>query len=318
MAAARSTDGRDGSGIGLLRLQSLQIAKTVQTRAIRRAALVILVLLVGLGIAGGAYFALLREPEHASATTTTESVTTTPPPTKPHRRRISGPHNRPVPILMYHVVGPRPRAAAFPDLYVSRRDFASQLRWLASEGYHAVTLHSVYRYWRGRERLPSRPIVLSFDDGYRAQFTIAAPILRRHRWPGVLNLEYAHLVHEDLTGPMIRRLLAEGWELASHTLTHPNLTAVDPVRLRRELALSRQLLQRRFGVRVDFFCYPGGAFDGRVVSAVRAAGYRGATTTQFGLARRSQPFTLARIRVDTGDGPVELDKKLAEAGAAAP
>jgi peptidoglycan/xylan/chitin deacetylase (PgdA/CDA1 family) len=214
---------------------------------------------------------------------------------------------------MYHVVGPTPEGAALPGLYVSRRDFAAQLRWLASHGYHPVTLSAVSLYWRGRKPLPPRPIVLSFDDGYREQFTVAAPLLARRHWPAVLNLEYAHLVHQDLTGSMVRQLLTDGWELASHTLTHPDLTAVDPARLRREVRRSRQLLRRRFGVPVDFFCYPAGAFNARVVHAVRAAGYRGATTTRPGLARRSEPFTLSRIRVDSGDGARELARKLAEA-----
>lgn len=218
---------------------------------------------------------------------------------------------------MYHVVGPTPPGAALPGLYVSRKTFARQLRWLATNGYHAVTQRTVYRYWRGRGPIPLRPIVLSFDDGYREQFTIAAPLLRKLRWPGVLNLEYAHLVNRDLTGPMIRRLLADGWELASHTLTHPDLTTVTRAELRREVARSRRLLSRRFGVPVSSFCYPGGQFDVRVVRAVRAAGYLGATTTRFGLARRSRPFTMARIRVDSGDGPHELAEKLAQASAPA-
>lgn len=216
---------------------------------------------------------------------------------------------------MYHVIGPTPPQARLPGLYVSRRDFAAQLRWLANHGYHAVTLRSVLSYWGGREPLPPRPIVLSFDDGYREHFTNAAPLLRRHQWPGVLNLDYAQLVDQELTGPMIRQLLADGWELASHTLTHPDLTTVDGARLRREVARSRQLLERRFGVRVSLFCYPGGRFDARVVRAVRAAGYLGATATTPGLARRSERFTMARIFVDSGDGPGDLAKKLADAGA---
>jgi len=214
---------------------------------------------------------------------------------------------------MYHVIGRAPANSPYADLYVRRRDFRAQLGWLVSHGYHAVTLHSVYRYWRGRERLPSRPIVLSFDDGYRPDYTVVAPLLERRHWPGVLNLEYAHLIHQDLTGSMIRRMLADGWELDSHTLTHPDLTTVDSTRLRREVVRSRRLMQHRFGVRVDFFCYPGGAFDTRVVRAVRAAGYRGAMTTRMGLAGPAQRFTMARIRITSGDGARELAKKLAEA-----
>lgn len=277
----------------------------MRTRAL---VIVALVLVLGLAAGLGIYLGTRHSKGSSAAGTTTESRRTTPKPPRP-----VGPHNRPVPILMYHVVGPMPAGAPYPGLYVSRRDFVAQLRWLKRDGYQAVTLDSVYRYWRGLDRLPSRPIVLSFDDGYRPDFTIVAPLLERRRWPAVLNLEYAHLVHEGLTGPMIRRMLADGWELDSHTLTHPDLRAVDSEQLRREVARSRWLLRRRFGVPINFFCYPAGLFDARVVHAVRAAGYRGATTTRRGLARPSQLFTLARIGVDRGDGPRELAKKLAEA-----
>jgi peptidoglycan/xylan/chitin deacetylase (PgdA/CDA1 family) len=291
-------------------LYSFQKRFIRHTWHMRRGALLLSAFVLAFGLGAGLYLGT----RHSRRTAPHASVASTP--RRPRRRRLPvalGRHDSPVPILMYHVVGPTPPGAAFPGLYVSRQDFAAELTWLARQGYHAVTLEAVYRYWRGRARLPRRPIVLSFDDGYREQFTVAAPLLRKHRWPAVLNLEYAQLVHENLTGPMIRALLADGWELDSHTLTHPDLTTVVASRLRQEVARSRQDLRRRFGVAVDFFCYPSGHFDARVVRAVRAAGYRGATTIRPGLARPSQLFTLARIRVGPGDGPRELAKKLAEA-----
>jgi peptidoglycan/xylan/chitin deacetylase (PgdA/CDA1 family) len=200
-----------------------------------------------------------------------------------------------------------------PELYVSRTDLAGELRWLASHRYHAVTLHDVHEYWHGRLRLPRKPIVLTFDDGYRGQVTIADPLLKARGWPGVLNLEVAHVVHGGLTPRMIRRLLADGWELASHTLTHPDLTALDSRQLEHEVAGSRRWLRRRFGVDVDFFCYPSGRYDRDVIAAVRASGYLGATTTEPGLARRTGPFRLNRIRIDAGDGVRGLAEKLARA-----
>jgi peptidoglycan/xylan/chitin deacetylase (PgdA/CDA1 family) len=215
---------------------------------------------------------------------------------------------------MYHVIGPRPAEAPLPELYVSRIDFARELRWLASHNYHAVTLHDVHEYWHGRLALPRKPIVLTFDDGYRGDFTIADPLLRARGWPGVLNLEVAHVVHGDLTPRMIRRLLADGWELASHTFAHPDLTRLDSGVLEHEVAGSRRWLRRRLGEDVDFFCYPSGRYDRRVIAAVRASGYLGATTTEPGLARRSRPFTLNRIRIDASDGVHGLAEKLARAG----
>lgn len=232
----------------------------------------------------------------------------------PIPRRFHGPAVRPVPVLMYHVVGKPPPFAPYPDLFVSPGLFAAQIAGLARAGYHAVTLDRVWRAWHGRATLPSRPVVLSFDDGYRGDFGAAMPILRRRRWPGVLNLLVANLHRHGwgLKAWMVRRMIANGWEVDSHTLTHPDLAAVGPRRLRHEVHGSRVALRRLFHVPVWFFCYPSGAFDAAVIRAVRRAGYLAATTEILGLARRSQPFTLRRVRVDGGEAPADLIKSIAQ------
>jgi len=225
-----------------------------------------------------------------------------PVPIPPHRYR--GPHLRtPVPVLMYHAVGTPPAGAPYPELFVSDHLFRDQVRALAGAGYHAVTLDRVWRAWHGRARLPARPIVLSFDDGYRGDFGVAMPALRRLGWPGVLNLLVAnlHRRHWGLDTAMVRRMAANGWEIDSHTLTHPDLAAVSAARLWREVHRSRVVLHRLFGGPVSFFCYPSGEFDATVIAAVRRAGYLAATTTLPGLARPAQPFALRRIRVDGGE-----------------
>jgi peptidoglycan/xylan/chitin deacetylase (PgdA/CDA1 family) len=276
----------------------------------------LLLLILALGVAAAAVVVVAVLATRDGSKSSPRSITTVAQRPKPRPPPpIRGPHNRPVPILMYHVIGPVPPGASLPELYVSRADFAGQLRWLASHGYHAVTLRAVYRYWRGRRSLPKKPVVLTFDDGYRGDFTIAAPLLKARMWPAVLNLEYAKVVHGDLSAAMIRRMLADGWELASHTLTHPDLTTVDETRLRREIKRSRKVLRRRFGVRVDFFCYPSGRYDPAVIRAVRAAGYLGATTTEPGLAGPRSPFSLNRIRIDGSDGVRGMAAKLETAGA---
>jgi peptidoglycan/xylan/chitin deacetylase (PgdA/CDA1 family) len=129
-------------------------------------------------------------------------------------------------------------------------------------------------------------------------------------WPGVLNLELRNLGRGGITSRQVRALLAAGWELASHTLNHPDLTTLDEAALRHEVADSRTELRRRFGVPVDFFCYPAGRFDARVIAAVRAAGYRGATTTIEGYAAADQRYELNRVRVNGSDTATTLLSKL--------
>lgn len=113
-----------------------------------------------------------------------------------------------------------------------------------------------------------------------------------------------------LTAHQIRALLHDGWELDSHTIDHPDLTTLGPQELRRQLVVSRSTLRRRFGVPVDFFCYSSGRLNATVVSAVKAAGYRAATTTAEGFAAGPQGFHLARIRVNGSDTPTTLLDKL--------
>ena len=203
---------------------------------------------------------------------------------------------------MYHVLGDAPAGAPYPDLFVRQSDFEGQMSWLARHGYRAVTLDEAWRHWHGPRGLPSRPIVVSFDDGYRSDVGVALPVLRRHGWPGVLNLKVGNLKPDDLRPRGVRRLIAAGWEIDAHTITHPDLTTVDGAQLQREVAGSRAVIRRLFHVPVDFFCYPAGRYDARVIAAVRRAGFLGATTTNYGLARPSQPYTLARVRVSGGDG----------------
>ena len=210
---------------------------------------------------------------------------------------------QPVPILMYHVVTTAPANAPYPELYVSRADFAGQVAWLAGHGYHAVTLQRVFDSWRGAAQLPAKPVVLSFDDGYLSQVRNALPVLKARHWPGVLNLEVRNLQPVwGIRPPGIRKLLAAGWELDAHTLTHPDLTKVGAAQLRDEVAGSRDAIRKRFHVPVNFFCYPAGRYDDTVVAAVKAAGYLGATTTNYGLARPTDLYILSRVRISGTDG----------------
>ena len=217
----------------------------------------------------------------------------------------------PVPILMYHVIADPPSGAPYPELYVSAADFAAQLRWLERHGYRAVTQRDVWNHWHRGGALPRKPIVISFDDGYRSVAVAALPEMRRRSWPGVLNLTVKNLrVSGGLSEYKVRTLIAAGWELASHTLTHPDLTGLADRTLSREVTRSRAVLRARFGVPVDFFCYPAGRYDARVMRAVRRAGYLGATTTLEGLARPEEAYELRRVRVGGSDGVDGLAEKL--------
>jgi peptidoglycan/xylan/chitin deacetylase (PgdA/CDA1 family) len=224
-------------------------------------------------------------------------------------------HGRAVPILMYHVISNPPHTAPFKELWVSPRVFERQMTYLDQHGYEVVSLQEVYDYWHGGP-LPAKPVVVSFDDGFRSHYGRALPILAAQGWAGTLNLALSHYNKREwgLNGRMIRALILADWELDCHSRTHAHLPGLRASKLDSEVARARRFLRVTFHVPVDFFAYPSGAFDATVVEAVRTAGFEGATTTEYGLARPSEPFRLDRIAVSRSDGVAGLAAKLGRLG----
>lgn len=219
-----------------------------------------------------------------------------------------------VPILVYHHLGDPPEGEQRPWLWVTPRRFAQQLDGLKRAGFHAVSLKRVWDAWHGHGTLPSKPIVFTFDDGYGPQNTVARPALARRGWAGVLNLQLNRVgIPGGLSRDAIRRMVAAGWEVDDHTVTHPDLTKVSDAQLDEEISGSREALRRDFGISTRFFCYPFGRTNARVRAALRAAGFLAATTIVRGRATPDDnPLELPRIiagRTETAEELVRLAER---------
>ena len=221
-----------------------------------------------------------------------------------------------VPVLMYHVINPPPSGAPFPGLYVPSDEFAAQMQALKSAGWHAVTMDQLEAYWtRGVPLGPGKPIVLSFDNGYASQYVNALPILKRLGWAGDENIQLSGLPPSEggLTDAQVRGLIAAGWELDTQGISHADLIALDSSQLKYQVDSARHTLQKRYGVPVNWFCYPSGHYDATVISAVKAAGYVGSTTVIPGWANPGEdPYRLPRLRVLGGTSPTALLQQIAQ------
>jgi peptidoglycan/xylan/chitin deacetylase (PgdA/CDA1 family) len=219
------------------------------------------------------------------------------------------------PILMYHVINPPPAGAPFPGLYVSASEFAAQMQALANAGYHAITLDQMWAYWKhGTPLPPGKPIVVSFDNGYQSQYSNALPVLRRLGWVGDENLQLTGLPPSQggLSEAQVKGLVADGWELDTQGFSHADLITLDASQLAYQVATARTVVQHRYGVPVNWFCYPSGHYDATVVAAVQAAGYTGSTTVVPGWAGPdSEPYRLPRLRVLGGTSPESLLSEIA-------
>jgi peptidoglycan/xylan/chitin deacetylase (PgdA/CDA1 family) len=239
----------------------------------------------------------------------------------------AGAHNGPpghasVPILMYHVIAAPPAGAPFPGLYVEPSEFAEQMRALKSAGFHAVTMDQVQGYWLHGVALPAgKPIVLTFDNGYRSQYTQALPVLRELGWVGDENIQLSGLPPSQggLSRDQVRGLIAAGWELDTQGYSHADLVRLGAEELHYQVAVTRRLIQQRYGVPVNWFCYPSGHYNATVIAAVKAAGFVGSTTVIPGWAAPEEDrYRLHRLRVLGGTSGQALLGLIAGSRAAAP
>lgn len=219
-----------------------------------------------------------------------------------------------VPILEYHYIRAysNRRDRMGERLSVSPSDFASQMSWLAGHDYHPVTAAHVRDYLQGREPLPARPVMLTFDDGYSDFFTAAFPILQEHHFTAVSYVVPGFIGQARyLTAAQVVELDRAGIEIGSHTVTHADLTRVSASQLQVELEASKGYLEQLLGHPVLDFCYPSGKFSAAVQSAVDRAGYQSATSqlpgTALGWADR---FAWARVRVTGGETLAEFAQNL--------
>jgi peptidoglycan/xylan/chitin deacetylase (PgdA/CDA1 family) len=220
-----------------------------------------------------------------------------------------------VPILMYHVIAAPPAGAPFPGLYVQPSEFAAQMEALKRAGWHAVTLDQVQAYWQHGVSLGSgKPIVLTFDNGYQSQYTQALGVLRRLGWVADENVQLTGLPPSQggLSQAQIRGLVAAGWELDTQGFSHADLITLDPEQLHYQVAVARSTVQQRYGVPVNWFCYPSGHYDAAVIAAVKAAGYTGSTTVVPGWAHPDEDsYRLHRLRVLGETSPQALLAEIA-------
>ena len=221
--------------------------------------------------------------------------------------------NEAVPILLYNVINtPKPDTTNSQD-WIPPAEFREQMDFLATQGFHPVTLRQVWAAWKERGLLPSKPIVISFDVGYHSVYANALPVLQQRKWPGTLFLQ-VNQTQADFPIEEVKALTQAGWEIDSHGQTGADLTTLSEEELNTEFVGSRQEIRRAVGGLVDFFSYPQGLTDDTVVSAVEAAGYLAAATRDSGLADPEDPFALRRIAVENGDGQQGLADKLSAAG----
>lgn len=223
-----------------------------------------------------------------------------------------------VPVLLYHHVGPL-RAGTFPTLTVSPENFKRHLGWLKNAGYNCISASQwSHWYWLGKP-LPEKPVILTFDDGYKdlaehafhllvssgvsaTVYIITSQIGGENLW----DQQSGSAAHSLLSEDDIRTWSAKGIDFGSHSHTHADLTTLTSKDLHNELTESRGLLSKITGKEIASFAYPYGACDACVQTAVREL-YRSAFTTVVGVnSLATDPAALKRTMVKPSDTRLDI------------
>lgn len=177
--------------------------------------------------------------------------------------------------------------------------FAAEMEWLHSHDFHSITFDELWDAIEHGTKLPSRPIIISFDDGHESNYTMATPILKQY---GFVATEFMISGAIGKPGELTKQDLVAmensgTWEIESHSVTHPYLSKLSLAQITYEVTQSKKTLESVVGHPVDYFCYPYGDYNNTVIEAVHNAGYRLATTVHQGYANPYQqgPLTLKRI-----------------------
>lgn len=222
------------------------------------------------------------------------------------------------PILMYHYVEPLPPDAneLRRGLTVTPEVFRQQLAYLRDLGYTPIDLYQLLDALATDAPLPDKPIVLTFDDGYRGIYEYAFPIMQEFGYTGTVFVVTQFMDEgreQYLTWEQARALSAAGWRIEPHSKTHEDMTVRDRDFAIYQVLGSLQTVEHHVGYRPRFFAYVGGAYNGMLVQVVEELGFWGAVTTEAGqIHLYGERFVLARVRVNGRETLTDLALRLGE------
>ncbi len=208
-----------------------------------------------------------------------------------------------LPILVYHhiQVVPANASAVLRGLSVAPAEFDKQMAYLAAHNYHTIYFSDLVAYFRDGRPLPENPIILTFDDGWVAQYTVAYPILIKY---GLVGTFFPPTNWVDrTTGSVLNwnqivEMSAGGMEIGSHTVTHYLMAPRTEAQNRYELLTSKRLIEQHTRRPVVALAYPGGSFNANVVKLLPETGYGAAVSMLSGVEQSyGEIYTLRRTPI---------------------
>jgi peptidoglycan/xylan/chitin deacetylase (PgdA/CDA1 family) len=213
-----------------------------------------------------------------------------------------------LPCFTYHHVDPKLKNS----IAITPATFEAQLKVLKEGGYHTITARQLAEHHAKGTPLPDKPVMITFDDGWKNQYQYAAPLLKKYGFVATyfVNPQLIGRGSAYMTRDMLVALTADGNDIESHTWTHVALirkgteSALDfQKRIMRQMTLANTWIAKVVGKKPVALCYPFGFYDIEAVSRAKAAGYELAFTTDEGIAdaRSWDAMIMKRFTISRAD-----------------
>ncbi|MEY3678906.1 MAG: hypothetical protein RI924_1047 [Bacteroidota bacterium] len=218
-----------------------------------------------------------------------------------------------IPILCYHQIRDwKASDSESAKVYiVPPATFKAQLNMLADSGYHTILPHQLDAYLQRGEKLPSKPIMLTFDDTCLEQFTLAAPEMKRHGFKGVFFIMTVSIGRPRyMNSEQIKQLSDQGHVIASHTWDHQNFKKYTGEDWLIQIEKPTKRLQEITGKPVEYFAYPFGLWNQEGIPELKKRGFKAAFVLAEKRSETAPLYTIRRIIAAGSDSPSTLHNKI--------
>ncbi|MBA4313284.1 MAG: polysaccharide deacetylase [Chlorobiaceae bacterium] len=226
---------------------------------------------------------------------------------------------RKIKVLMYHLITDNNNfCRKFKSISLPVESFRSQIKFLERWGFTPITFEDYQLYLEGELNLPKKPIILTFDDGYEDIYKYVYPIMKEYGMKGVLFITADRKVKTSvwdahfgipqlplLNNQQIIELHAAGFEIGSHSISHPQLPHIPREKAWEEISRSRMILEILLNNPVKTFAYPYGLTNDTIKHMTIDAGYNFGCGTYTGPPIFGQDHSEIRRMLISGSMPIK-------------
>jgi len=219
-----------------------------------------------------------------------------------------------VPILCYHQIrqwAPSDSRTA-KDYIVPTEKFKEQMKSLADNGYHTILPDQLYDYLVNGSALPSKPVLLTYDDTRAEQFTIAREEMNKYGFKGVYFIMTVSLGRPGyMTREEVKQLSDEGNVIGSHTWNHSNVKNYTEKDWPLQIDKPSQQLETITGKPIKYFAYPFGLWNKAGIEQLKERHFKAAFQLSEKRDENDPLFTIRRIIVPGEWSTTTLEKCMA-------